>query len=971
MARIAIGVLGPLLVAGAEVPAARQQRVILAALAAVAPRALNAEELIEGLWPQQRPADAGKALQVLIARLRRSVAPGRVEIAHRSGGYFLAIDPYRIDVVVFGGLCEQERALSPHQLVQRRHLLERALALWRGEPYEGLGYEPLLAAPADELCLRRDEAIARYQELRLECGEAGGLVAELTRWANDHPLDEGAWCRLALALHRTGRPTEALRALHAHRRTVRDTAGLEPTAVVAELEARLLADDARSPDISQPGNLRVPTRSFLGRAGDVRILTARLSPEGVTTLVGAPGIGKTTLALHAAGGVRHQYRDGVWLCELADLASGEAIVDSLAGALGVRQQRGQSAIESIVSGFREAEALLVLDNCEHVRTSAAAVISDLQRECPKLTLLATSREPLDLDRERIYPVEPLPLPDDDEEATRASAFQLFVDRATEGGAAVELDTATRGAVVEICRRLDGLPLAIELAAARARTMSVVEMSRRLDDRLHILARHHIDGPRRQQTLWDAVDWSYQLLEEVERQLFMQLSVFLGGFTIEAAAAISGRPLPEVEEEVWSLAERSLLIVVPAGEHTRYQMLETLSQYGFEQLSRSGLVERTRDAHLRYFVELARVAAAGIRGSDEVQQVRRVTADLANLRAAHQHALAGRLADDAARIVAALHEYAEWRQFFELGAWAESTLQLDMEPTGLAPVLHAAAGWARCIAGDFDAATAETHKGLAAERRGSMECGWLHDVLAHCAFFQGDVEGGLVHSDTEIERARSDGDPYRLAYVLADSGTHASLHGDVQLGLERAGEALTLAEEIGNPSAISMAQLAHGFGHRDSEPVQAIAWFRQAADLADTVDSSWTTGICRGELTVLLALHGDPHEAIEMGLAQFVRFRRAGDAARARGVVRMAIPALHHLLQPDDWTDLLALEGGTADRPHIREPFNDQAVARVMSRITDRVGAEAVAEGTSRGMGMDDSAIFDLGQRLMQAAAGGS
>ena len=970
MATIAIGVLGPLVVAGAELPAARQQRVVLAALTAVAPDRVSAEELIEGLWPQQRPADAGKALQVLVARLRRCLAPGGVEVALRSGGYFLAIDPDRIDVVVFRRLCEQERALSADQLAERRDVLERALALWRGEPYEGLGYEPLIAGPAIELCLRRDEVIARYQELRLEWGEADGLIPELTSWARDHPLDEGAWCRLALALHRTGRPTEALRALHAHRRAVRDTAGLEPTSVVAELEARLLADDARSPDVSRPGNLRVPTRSFLGRSGDVRTLTARLSPEVVTTLVGAPGIGKTTLALHLAGGVRHRYRDGVWWCELSDIASGEAIVASLADALGVRQQRGQSLLASIVSGFRDAEALLVLDNCEHVRTSASEVIRELQRDCPKLTLLATSREPIDLDRERVYPVEPLPVPDSDEHATRSSAFQLFVDRASESGAAVELDTSTSAAVVEICRRLDGLPLAIELAAARARTMSVVEMSKRLDERFRILARDRIAGARHQQTLWDAVDWSFQLLEDVHQRLFMQLSVFLGGFTIEAAAAVAGRPVPEVEETVWSLAERSLLSPVPAGEGTRYQMLETLRQYGFEQLKRAGLADQTRDAHLRYFVDFAHGAADGIRGSDEVHQVKRVTGDLANLRASYQHAAASRLVDSAATMVAALHEFAEWRQFFELGAWARTTLDLDVvERTYLAPVLHAVAGWGRCIAGDFGAAMEHANQGLAAELRGGIECGWLHDVLAHCAFFQGDVEGGLAHSNREIERARAAVDSYRLGYVLADSGTHASLQGETQLGLERAEEALALAEQIDNPSAISMAQLAHGFAYRDRDPIRAIEWFRRAADLADTVDSTWTNGICRGELTLLLALHGDPHEALEMGLAQFSQFRRAGDAARTRGLVRMAIPALHQLLEHDDWTDLVALEAGTADRPHIREPFNDQAIDRVISRITDHIGKVALAEGTSRGIGMDDRAVFDLGQRLMQAATG--
>ena len=352
-----------------------------------------------------------------------------------------------------------------------------------------------------------------------------------------------------------------------------------------------------------------PTRSMLGRVNLVRDISAELSPGSVISLVGPAGVGKTTLALHVASGLRQQYRDGVWLCELADIVAGDSIVDAVATTLGVRQQRGKTMLASIVSAFLDAEALLVLDNCEHVRTSAGQLIGLLQRDCPRLTVLATSREPLDISGERVRHVEPLPLPGPD--TADGPAPELFLTRARENGVSIELDPPTEVAVIEICRRLDGLPLAIELAAARARTMSVTEMSVRLDERLRLLTSTRADAPRRQRTLRDAVDWSYQLLDADEQELFDRLSVFLGGFTAEAAAAISGVSVGSVEQQIWALVDRSLVTFSMVDVSSRYQLLETLRHYGLEHLEQTGSLTRTKNAHMRYFVELASAAGAGI------------------------------------------------------------------------------------------------------------------------------------------------------------------------------------------------------------------------------------------------------------------------------------------------------------------------------------------------------------------------
>lgn len=969
MAEIRVGVLGPVAVSGATVPVARQQRLILAALAAVAPSPRRSGDLIEGLWPNDRPVDARKALQVLVARLRRSLDPAELRITSDADGYRLDVEPLEVDARRFELLCAEERSLSGGDLAARARCLRAALALWRGEPFGDLGDEGLLDEAANALRLRREQTTDRLHEVRLQMGESDDLLPEVADWAQAHPLDERAWCRFALLLHRCGRPTEALRVLQTHRRAVRDVAGIEPTSKVAELEARLLTDDTTARPGGTIGNLTVPARSFLGRAADIQALAPLLAPGAVVSLVGAAGIGKTTLAVHLAAGVRNRYRDGVWVCELADIASSQSIVDVLATTLGVTQQRGLSLLHSVVAAFADAKALVVLDNCEHVRSSAREVISALCQGCPKITILATSREPVDHDAEQLYQLAPLAVPDAAAEANGNPAFELFVSRARESGATVGTDQLTTAAVIEICQRLDGLPLAIELAAARARVMSVIEMSARLDHRFQLLTRNRPDRPPRHQTLWDAVDWSYQLLGEHDRQLFNQLSVFQGGFSIQGAAAISGRQASEAEESVWSLVERSLLNIAPGGSQSRYQMLETLRQFGSEQLNRTGDLSSLRDAHLRHYVEFAEAAGEGVRGPDEAHHVRQIGNELANLRAAHQHAIATSQVDDAARLCVALHDYAEWRQFFELGTWATATLKLDVQPTGLAPTLHAIAGWSRNIAGDFQAAIDHAHQGLEAERRGGRECGWLHDVLAHCAYFQHNDHDGLELSRQEILRARRASDPGRLSYVLADSAIHAVLSGHHDLGAEQIDEALHLAETLRNPSLVSLAQLARGFLHRQHNPTQAIQWFQRAATLADTVESAWTASICRGELTLLLALNGDPVEAVDLGLSQFLRFRRAGDLSRAHSVLRLSIPAVHRLTDRQHWDDLVTLEAGTASRPMVNEPFNNDAIATVLTNIERDLGPQAIMDARTRGLAMNDDTLFELGLHLISLARG--
>lgn len=976
---VRVRVLGPLAVATGTVPDARQQRLVLAALASRAPERLDPGRLIEGIWHGTAPSDARKALQVLIARLRSAIADAGIEIVLNADGYGLEVHGGVVDAALVRRLRAEERDIALDRLLDRRNHLERALALFRGEPFADLPDEPLLADAVAELSLLHADLTSRLHDVWLSLGEGDGLVPELTSWALSHPLDENAWCRLAIALDRTGRRPDALRALHRYRRVIRDTAGLEPSGTLTDLEADLLSVTPVEPHAREPGNLPSPGRSVLGRSADIAALGAQLKSCRLVTLTGPGGIGKTTLAIEAARNARDRYPHGVWLCELAEIESGNDVADLVGDSLGVTRQRGKPRLDSIGTAFSDATALIVLDNCEHVLSAAAEIVRTFQRRCPGLTVLATSRQPLGLSTERVTHVGPLSVSGDSGPGPTGPAIQLFVDRARDSGATFGLGHRSLDAIATICRRLDGLPLAIELAGARCRSMSPTELSRRLDERFRLVGGTAVDRHRRQQTLWNAIDWSYQLLPAADRQRFARLSVFLGGFTVASAAAVTGEDETVTEETLWSLVDRSLLTFEPDGETTRYSMLESLRQFGHQQVLKTGEAERVRDAHLTYFVHFAEDADDHIRGSDEAAAVRSLRTELANLRAAHQHAVTVGHRDRAERLVAALHDYAIWRQFFELGAWARSTLELEVVhrcetdrasaplPSPHLPLVHATAGWGCCIDGSFDAAVEHAMSGLTAESNGGRPCGWLHDVLSHAAYFRGDISTGLEHGDAEVGRARVHGDPYRLSYVLADHSIHAGLAGHLGPAASQAEEALRLARKTDNPSALAMACLARGFACRRTDTEAAIEFLERADAIALLVESTWISSIARGELAVLMALHGDANEAIELAADQFERFRRAGDDARARGAIRMAIPALYRVLDARRWLDLVALDVATASRPHIEETFIDDAIAESAACIDDH---DAVARAMERGMRLDDTALFVMASMVMETAKAG-
>jgi predicted ATPase/class 3 adenylate cyclase len=387
-----------------------------------------------------------------------------------------------------------------------------------------------------------------------------------------------------------------------------------------------------------PGNLPVQLTEFIGRDDDVVQVAEALDAHRVVTLTGVGGVGKTRLALQVAAQFADRFRHGTWFCDLAPVATPEGVVGAIADALGIDAGTVDPA-EALVTWLRHHQALLVIDNCEHVLDESARIVEELVRGCPDLSVLATSREALNAPGEQILGVRSLGVPADGATAgtmVEAESVRLFLDRARAVRADLPLDDRNAAAIGEICRRLDGIPLAIELAAARVQSLTTLEINEHLDQRFRLLTRGSRGGLGRQQTLETTVDWSYQLLSDAERTVLARSSVFAGGFTLAAAEEVVATERVdrfEVLDLLDSLVRRSMVVADESDGAMRYRLLETIRQFGAERLDADDMIEPVRTAHLNWCRSFIAECSRGLLGSDGITWVRRLDLELDNWRAA--------------------------------------------------------------------------------------------------------------------------------------------------------------------------------------------------------------------------------------------------------------------------------------------------------------------------------------------------
>ncbi|AEV86463.1 SARP family transcriptional regulator [Actinoplanes sp. SE50] len=641
-----IGVLGPLLVrtrdgAPIDVPGARL-RALLAILALEAGRTVPKATLVDGIWGDTSPADATNALHRLVSRLRKLLPGGLIE-AHQDG-YRLATDPDSVDAVRF------ERLLAAGRPGE-------ALALWRGPAMQDVG---LTGSPAF------DAAVTRLQEQRLaalETRDAGPeSIPELTTLVAAHPVRERLVAALMRALVAGGRTGEALQVFQRTRETLADTLGVDPSPELSALHVALLRGEAAGPRAADRGNLRAELTSYVGKDVEVATVRGLIGRHRLTTLVGPGGTGKTRMATETARSMLDTLPDGAWVVELAGIGADGDVAQATLAALRLRdallgEAPDASPVDRVVAALRERDVLLILDNCEHVIESAATFAHRVLGECRRLRILATSREPLGIIGEALWPVAPLALPDEDaapEHIAASPAVRLLRDRAAAVRSDLVADPRAPATMARVCRALDGMPLAIELAAARLRTMSLEQLANRLDDRFRLLTGGSRTALPRHRTLRAVIDWSWELLAEPERVVLRRLSVFAGGATLEAAERVCGAG-DETLDLITALTEKSLVVAVGEGA-PRYRMLGTVREYAEQRLAEAGETDAVRRAHLAWFTEFAERAEPHLRRAEQLEWLALLEADHDNLSAAMRGALAAGEAGPAVRLAGAAGWY---------------------------------------------------------------------------------------------------------------------------------------------------------------------------------------------------------------------------------------------------------------------------------------------------------------------------
>ncbi|MEV6719142.1 BTAD domain-containing putative transcriptional regulator [Lentzea sp. NPDC051208] len=658
-----IGILGPFEVRAddgtlAEVPGARL-RALLIALALQPGRVVPKAALVDWIWGENPPADAANALQRLVSRLRKALPDPLVE--GMTDGYRLAVDPDAVDAVRFERLGARARADEGSLRVQR---LRDALDLWRGPALQDVGLQESAAFDAAVTRLEglRLAAVEDRFDAEINLGRGAELVAELTDLVAANPVREKLVAALMRALVAAGRTSEALHAYQRTREALADELGVDPSPELSALHVALLRGEVGRGEVgrgeeNRKTNLRAELTSYIGKDADVTAVRELVAGHRLTTLIGPGGSGKTRLATETARTLLGDLPDGVWLVELAPAGPGSDVAQPALAALSLRdallgEATSAEPLERLISAIREREALLVLDNCEHVIESAATFAHRLLGECRRLRILATSREPLGITGEALWSVGPLDLP---------AAVQLLRERAAAVRTDLVVDAGTVATMTRVCRALDGMPLAIELAAARLRTMSVDQLAARLDDRFRLLTGGSRTALPRHRTLRAMVDWSWELLTNAERVVLRRLAVFAGGASLEAAerVCVGGGQSAVEEHEVLdlltSLAEKSLLVVSDDGA-PRYRMLGTIREYAAHRLAEAGESEPARQAHLACFTELAETAAPHLLRAEQLTWLATLNAEHDNISAAMRGALAAGEAHAAMRLAAAAGWY---------------------------------------------------------------------------------------------------------------------------------------------------------------------------------------------------------------------------------------------------------------------------------------------------------------------------
>ncbi|MFI6587235.1 BTAD domain-containing putative transcriptional regulator [Embleya sp. NPDC050493] len=953
------GVMGPLAVWTADgrpvrVPESKV-RALLADLLVHRGHPVSADLLVEDLWGADPPGNPTNTLQTKVSQLRRALEAaepkGRELVAYRPPGYELRVDPDAVDADRFAELTARARAAA--DVHTRAGLLADALALWRGPAFADFRDEEFARTAITRLDEQRLTAIEDYAEARLELGQHTLLADELAEQVALHPVRERLRAAHLRALYRSGRQEEALAGYAELRERLAEEMGLDPGPELAALHRAILAQD---PSLAAPAapaeaatgvaagvaarartNLPAALTELVGREDAVAEVDGLLRGARLVTLTGPGGVGKTRLALESAARAVDDaaFPDGVWLVELAGRRdpSGDDLADTIASALGIRDEvtagAGHRAAESrtrLADALRGRGLLLLLDNCEHVIEPVAELADLLLRAAPELRILATSREPLTVGGEMLCVVRPLVVPAVGAEPAalaESTAVGLFVARAAAAAPGFVLDAHTADAIAAICRRLDGIPLALELAATRVRGLGVHGLAARLDDRFRVLGVGRRGVPARQQTLRAMIDWSWELLGTAERIVLRRLAIHADGCGPEAAEAVcSGTEVAraDVLDLLGRLVDRSLVVVVEGPYGPRYRLLESVAAYCVEHLHAAGEFDVVQGRHDGFVAEFVEYAGSRLYGPDQREWLIRLDAENGNLRSALDGAV--RRAD--AGLAVRLAGGAAWYRFLR-GRYREAWRALD---AALAVAVEGRAGPADADAVDSARAAAGAWRAGFAMLigDGSDPVRQSRDALRA---YEGTVPGraraewflGLAHLHVGdavaggelIERAlagfRAENDTWGVAAALTGRAKAAMFRGDLAAAGEAAVDAAARFAALGDrwglvQASDQLSYVAEVSGEYDRAAALHCEGLRGAEELGLWTDVSYRwSGL--GRIALLRGEFGRAEEfherARRLAVEQSDRFaeefaevglglgaRRAGDLAAAERHLRNAL-----------------------------------------------------------------------------------
>jgi len=854
-----ICVLGPVEASagGRSIPLARgKPRALLAMLALNAGSAISSERLIDGLWGEDRPATATKLVQLYVSQLRKALAASGddAEIVTRRRGYELrlvsgAVDAERFERLVAAGAARE------------------ALELWRGPPLDDVADEPFADAEIRRLEQLRLAALELAIQHDLDAGRHREVIPELEALVSAEPLRERLHAQLMLALYRSGRQADALEVYRHAREVLVEQLGIEPGTELHELNQAILVHDPalESPRASTSegrGALPALPNRTIGRGHHIAAVGERLRAGSVRllTLTGPGGVGKTRLALEVAHQIDADFPDGGHLVSLDSLQRPQDVAAEIVKSLGIVLLSGESADQAVERFLAGRQLLLVLDNCEHV-LGAAPFIGRLLGSCRGVTVLATSREPLGLQAEERRPVPPLALPqpgaDDPLALAGVDAVALFRERARAHDPEFELGDGNAGAVASICRRLDALPLAIELTAARCGLLSVGEIAERLDTALGPLGTGPRDAPARQQTLRAAIDWSHDLLDDDEKDCFARFAVFAGGATVEAAETVTHASLDTLER----LVAKSLLV---RRRHTdtptRLGMLETIRAYATERLASHADEQAVREDHYRYHLALAQHhgTARALRGADARQHLARLDAEIENLHAALGWAIERGDAEPALTLAAALGSYWVMRnrsadavdrvdQALDLpGADAHPALRVSALRTKAHGLWQMGRGEPSAVAAEMEAIARRLGDPVILSQALQLRTG--NEVNAERL----DVADALA--DEALHWARAAGDEWEIAEAFHGKALAASRIADVR---ERVDTAASLLADVGNVHSLAsmLTSAAYAALCLGSER-DAADFANRATPIARALENRFERMMNSGNLGLAALLTGD-------------------------------------------------------------------------------------------------------------------